>query len=290
MLRRIIIVVGIFIAVVGTWAAETPLTAQAKLYASASQTSRKPAIAKAHVLHKNDKNKKVENVEPPPPPPPPPTLEQQPAVAPEVSYRAGMLTIVARNSTMSDILNAVRRVTGATVDRPAGTGNERVVGTFGPGIPRNVLAQLLNGSRYDYIILGSATRPGGIDRIMLSLRSNVAPTSAVATNNPAGSVPPNNNAPSAAADDEEVSPESDLETETPPETDQQALPQQAEPQGVPVQPLQGVPPQASPYQQNPNQPPNQPQVKTPEELLRELQQMQQQQQQQQQQQAPPPPQ
>ncbi len=81
------------------------------------------------------------------------TLEQMPASPPQVSYEHGELTIVARNSVMGDILRAVRDQTNAILDVP-GNANERVVGQMGPGPPRDVLAQLLNGSRFNYVILG----------------------------------------------------------------------------------------------------------------------------------------
>src|SRR5712691_3999995 len=74
----------------------------------------------------------------PQPPPPPPTPEQGPSSPPEVSFQNGELTIVARNSTMGDVLTAVKQKTGAAVEMPA-VSSERVVGRFGPGAPRDVL-------------------------------------------------------------------------------------------------------------------------------------------------------
>src|SRR6185437_1222182 len=57
---------------------------------------------------------------------PPPTPEHGPASPPEVTFRNGQLTIVARNSTLSDVLNQVRSKTGASIDMPAPS-NDRVV-------------------------------------------------------------------------------------------------------------------------------------------------------------------
>src|SRR6266567_8377305 len=84
---------------------------------------------------------------------PPPTPEQGPSSPPEVNYQGGQLVIVARNSTMGDVLNAVKQKTGASVEMPS-ISSERVVGKFGPGAPRDVMAQLLNGSHFDYVLLG----------------------------------------------------------------------------------------------------------------------------------------
>jgi hypothetical protein len=198
----------------------------------------------------------------PVPPPPPLTPEQGPSYPPEVSLQAGQLTIVARNSTMVDVLTAVKQRTGAAVDMPAASG-ERVVGRFGPGTARDVMAQLLNGSHYDYVLLGSPSDPGALRKVVLMARVNgpvLAPQPG--SQQPAMQGNPNLQAvPDIASDDQE-----DNNAEMP----EAQAPEQEEPQ---------------PEQQQPPGP-NGPMVKTPEQLLRELQQ-QQQQQQPQQQGAPP---
>ncbi len=104
------------------------------------------------------------------PPSPPPTLAQLPATPPQVSFQGGQLTISAQNSTLGDILKAVRVQTGATIDLP-GTAPERVVGHFGPAPPRDVLASLLNGSHFNYLLLGSPTDPAALDRVILMAKS-----------------------------------------------------------------------------------------------------------------------
>jgi len=71
--------------------------------------------------------------------------------------RNGLLTIDANNSTLADVLTGVRRETKAAIDLPAGASGERVVASIGPGTPQNVLTALLNGSRFDYIILARRT-------------------------------------------------------------------------------------------------------------------------------------
>jgi hypothetical protein len=86
---------------------------------------------------------------------------------PEVSYRDGQLTIVAQNSTLADILRAVRAETHASVDVPP-SATERVVSHFGPGPAREVLAELLNGSQFNYVLLGSAADPAKLDRVILT--------------------------------------------------------------------------------------------------------------------------
>lgn len=108
---------------------------------------------------------------------PPPTLAQLPSTPPQVSFQGGQLTISAQNSTLGDILKAVRAQTGATIELP-GTASERVVGHFGPAPPRDVLASLLNGSHFNYLLLGSPTDPAALDRVILMVKSSSSADSA----------------------------------------------------------------------------------------------------------------
>ena len=86
-------------------------------------------------------------------------MDQIPAAAPRVTYENGLLSITAQNATLGDILREVRKLTGATIDVPPAGANERVVVQLGPGAPRDVLATLLNGTSFNYVMLGSASDP-----------------------------------------------------------------------------------------------------------------------------------
>jgi len=195
--------------------------------------------------------------------------EQMPSSPPQVSFSSGILTIIANNSTLGDILRAVRRQTGAVVDVP-GNATERVVGKFGPGPARDVLSSLLNGSHFNYVLLGSATNPNALDRVMLISRS-------IGTDQPAqqaNAAPPGNSAPPAAgmpqpAENAEAPSEDagDMPQDATDTVDDQANQEQPEDQ-------QQQQPQPNPFGQAGA-------VKTPEQLLQELQQRQQQMQQQQ---------
>ncbi len=90
-----------------------------------------------------------------------------------VASVTGQLTITAQNSTLGDILRAVRNQTGAAVDVPANA-TERVVGNFGPGPARDVLSSLLNGSHFNYVLLGSATNPDALEHVILIVKSSAA--------------------------------------------------------------------------------------------------------------------
>lgn len=113
---------------------------------------------------------KKEQAAEPAPPPPPQTLAEMPPSSPEVSFQSGQLTISAKNSTLGDILNAVKTQTRATIEVP-GNASERVVGHFGPGPARDVLTSLLNGSHFNYLLLGSPSDPNALDRVILMAKS-----------------------------------------------------------------------------------------------------------------------
>jgi hypothetical protein len=199
-------------------------------------------------------------------PEPPPTPEHGPSSPPEVTFKGGQLTITARNSTLGDVLNAVKQKTGAAVEMPPAS-SERVVGQFGPGAPRDVMAQLLNGSHYDYVLLGSPSDPGALNKVVLMARAS-GPEPAPPQGQPVapGNQPGLQMVPQVQTDQPE-----DNAGEIPPEIQQPEEEQPEQPEQT-EQPDQPPPDQAQPGQ-------NGPVVKTPEQLLRELQQQQQQQQQ-----------
>jgi hypothetical protein len=100
----------------------------------------------------------------------PPTMAQLPATPPKVTYQNGALFINAENSTLGDILREVQKHTGATIDVPPNA-SERVVARLGPAPPRDVLASLLNGSSFNYVMVGSATDPNALATVMLTMKT-----------------------------------------------------------------------------------------------------------------------
>lgn len=98
-----------------------------------------------------------------------------PATAPakpcEVFFDGGLLTIKANKATFAEVLTAVQQRTGADIAIPAGADQDRIVADIGPGPVQEVLASLLNGSNFNYLILNSANDPRQLDRVILSPRS-----------------------------------------------------------------------------------------------------------------------
>lgn len=204
-------------------------------------------------------------------------LESMKPVAPQVNFASGQLTILAPNSTLGDILRAVRKETGAEIEIP-GDAQERVVTRLGPGPAREVIADLLNGSRFNYVLLGSPEDPSALTRVVLVAKSgpetpnapsapnappNAGQTPAIqqVANNPNMAPAPAQDATDAdATDDNSSPPDENAPDQQAAEADQQQ-------------------PAADSDQQN--------NVKTPQQMLQEMQQRQMQLQQMQQPGQPP---
>ncbi len=182
-------------------------------------------------------------------------------VPPQVTYQNGQLTIVAPNSTLGDVLRAVRKQTGAEIDIPTAT--DRVVTRIGPGPAQEVISELLNGSRFNYVLLGAPGKAGILTRVVLVPKAGAASENAVARNQPmqpqqqqGDNVDPQDSTDASQADPPEDIPE-DNGDQAAADADQAA-------------------------------PPDQPEVKTPQQMLQEMQQRQLQLQQQQLQSGQPP--
>ena len=230
--------------------------------ASMAQSPQKPPAANVTTAQKTKpKSRKPASIaEVPEPAPAPPTLEQQPPTPPQITYRDGQLTINSTNATLSQVLRSVQTQTGATIDMPPGASSERVVATLGPGRPQSVLASLLNGSKFNYVILGEPNNPGAVQKVIL-----LAKSSSVAADAPVSTVQ-NNVRPQPQ---QGIEPPEDEYPQNEPEVENQ---NQLQP-GMPGFPgSEGLTPDNI-----------QPGNRTPEQMLQELQRMQQQQQQMQQQ-------
>jgi len=92
----------------------------------------------------------------------------QPAL--EVTYRNGLLGIRANKATLSEVLYAVQQRTGSEISIAAGAEQERVAVDIAPAPAPEVLARLLHGSRFNFLILSAADNPQKLDRVILSVR------------------------------------------------------------------------------------------------------------------------
>jgi len=214
-------------------------------------------------------------------------MEQIPATPAKVTFQGGLLEISAQNSTLGEILRNVRKLTGASIDIPQGSNaaSERVVTHLGPGAPRDVLAVLLNGSSFNYVMVGSSSDPTAVSSILLSVKPSATGEnkSAAAASNvyqnspqpmqpnfphpfavgqftpPAPGQPANAQIPPTAAESEDLK-DDDQENAEDTTADEQAQPGQPDTTDANAQ--------VQPLQADPNQPNAGP--KTPEQILEML--------------------
>jgi hypothetical protein len=106
-----------------------------------------------------------------PPEPPKPSVS--------VSFNNGLLSINSDRASLSEVLLAVHQRTGAEMAIPAGAEQEKVVVNLGPAPAPEVLSQLLNGSKFNFVILSSTKNPAVLDQVILTPRTE-APVQAQA--------------------------------------------------------------------------------------------------------------
>jgi hypothetical protein len=93
------------------------------------------------------------------------------AAAPGISYTDGQLTINVLNTTLSEVLGKVAKLTGVVIDLPADAGAEKLqIVELGPGSARQILASLLSESNFDYLIQSADNDPEKIQSVLLMPR------------------------------------------------------------------------------------------------------------------------
>ena len=97
------------------------------------------------------------------------------ARSPVVTYQNGQLTIDAETLTLADVLKLIAEKTGAEIDVPSGSGLDRIIEHAGPGRAEDVLASLLNGSPFDFVIVSSPQPPHDPTQVLLFLHRKDTP-------------------------------------------------------------------------------------------------------------------
>lgn len=182
-----------------------------------------------------------------------------PVTPPVVTYRDGLLSVQATNSTLSSVLNAIKNKSGIEFEGLDGI-SDHVALSVGPAPAGEVLASILAG-KFDFVAIGRPDDPSIVQRVILTPKGKPGATA-------------------AGVQQPQPQPNTNGEGGDPDETPDEQV--NAEPQDTAVQP--------APVPQQPqadNQQPQQQQPKSPEQLLQELQEMRKQQQMQQEG-APPP--
>ena len=147
------------------------------LLAALLATAQSPAPAslsgsgqRAHAPHKKKSPSQAADLArtaPPAPPLPDWPINDHPAPA-TVAWNNPELRVDAANSSLQQILADVSSATGAEVEGLAK--DERVFGSFGPGAARDVIAEILQGTGYNIVMVGEQGQ--GVPReIILSARN-----------------------------------------------------------------------------------------------------------------------
>jgi hypothetical protein len=114
----------------------------------------------------------------------------QPGAPPPVAeVTAGELTIRANGQDFATVLDAVRSATGITIEMPAVNQPEPVFMTMGPVSTRDALVALLEGTKYNYVIVGSQENAQLVKRVILSERTSQVSMPLVASAGEASSAP-----------------------------------------------------------------------------------------------------
>jgi hypothetical protein len=177
------------------------------------------------------------------------TAPAMPVTPPIVTYRDGLLTVQATNSTLGGVLNAIRNKTGIEFEGLEGAA-DHVALAAGPAPAGEVLASIFQGSRFDFVAIGRADDPSIVQRVIMTPKTQPG---AVAAGAQQPQARPNDNG--EGGSDEGENPDEQVNVEPQDTAAQPPVPQQQ--------------PQIQPQQQQP---------KSPEQLLQELQEMQKQQQ------------
>jgi len=102
-------------------------------------------------------------------PPPQPVVPQGPRV--RVSFRDGLLKVWAEKATLAEVLNEIHHQTGADIAIPSGAEQDQVIANYGPGPAEQVIAALLNGSRFNFVTVGASDNPAKISSVILIPRT-----------------------------------------------------------------------------------------------------------------------
>jgi hypothetical protein len=239
---------GAFFAAVllgsGFVCAQVPALALAQ--SAASQSVQKPA---QHPSHSPAAHKAAGHVVPAPEPeiPPPPPMPKWPVNdSPSralVTWDSHGLRVEASNSSLQQILKEVSLETGAKLEGMIA--DQRIYGSYGPGQARDVISQLLQGSGYNVLLAGDLGS-GAPRQIFLTPRNTGAGSAASA--NP---LRQNNSSDDDSNDNSEV----------------EEIPQPPPQQAVPMQP---IPTQPNPNVGRPGFGTNGP-IRTPQQVMEEMQ-------------------
>src|SRR5215470_14830221 len=92
-----------------------------------------------------------------------------------IAFQDGLMSITTSDkASLAEVLNKIHIQTGADIAIPAGAEQDMVAVSLGPAAPRDVVAKLLDGSPYNYIILGADNDINKLEKVVLSPKGSPA--------------------------------------------------------------------------------------------------------------------
>jgi hypothetical protein len=152
-----------------------------------------------------------------------PPVPAKPAPVLEVGYNNGRMSIVAHDVSLAQVLNEVQRKTGADIPIPSMAAQEQVVADVGLLPVREALTALLNGSRFNFIMVGADNDPSKLKSLILTFRSGGVSQPAIASRPPEPAVVDTQPEPEATQPD--VQPPPDAQPQAPEGSGQPEPPQ-----------------------------------------------------------------
>lgn len=148
-----------------------------------------------------------------------------PAVAPDVrvEFRDGKLSIWADKATLASVLYEIQRHTGAEVSIPPSASQEKIVADIPPSPAREAIAALLDGSNFDFILVGSDKNSQALHSIILTTRGQDSASDQAFF--PAVQSPPESNPQPDGRTDLQDTPPSDVQSTPDPQPDMVPQPQ-----------------------------------------------------------------
>ena len=101
-------------------------------------------------------------------------LLSQPAPRFSVQSEREMLTVHAENATLAEVLFEVHQKTGADIPIPSEAEREKVSVNLGPGSARDVMSSLLNGTHFNFVMVGADGDPGKLQSVILTPKGGEA--------------------------------------------------------------------------------------------------------------------
>lgn len=99
-----------------------------------------------------------------------------PPVPPEVTFRDGMITLTAPNSSLASVLSAISSKTGIEFEGADLNAADRLALSIGPAPEADVLSAIFDGWRFDYMALGRPDSPAIIQRVILTAKGSIPAT------------------------------------------------------------------------------------------------------------------